>query len=72
MDQIIQFILACSLSDDEVVALEACEFWVAYCDEQENVDFAVLRPYLPQIIPMLMKHMIFSEYELCMLAGEDE
>ena len=32
---------------DEEVALEACEFWSAYCEAE--LDNAILRPFLPQV-----------------------
>ena len=32
---------------DEEVALEACEFWGAYCEAE--LDNAQLRPFLPQV-----------------------
>ncbi len=34
------------------MALEACEFWSAYCEAE--LDNAILRPFLPQVCPLVM------------------
>lgn len=34
MHDVIKFMLMASQDDDEVVALEACEFWSAYCETE--------------------------------------
>ena len=41
--------------EDEGVALESCEFWMACCEAQ--MEPALLRPYLGALIPMLLKNM---------------
>ncbi len=54
--QIIEYMLASNQDEDEGVALEAAEFWLAFCEAQIPAD--VLRPFLPRLIPVLMKNMV--------------
>jgi transportin-1 len=44
-DQVVDFMLRFTKDEDELVALEACEFWLAVCDARlkDNV-----RPHLPR------------------------
>ena len=49
--------------DDEIVALEACEFWSAYC-ETKQADRDTLQQYLKPLVPILLKAMIYR----CVLA----
>lgn len=46
---------------DEGVALESCEFWTAFCEAQ--VEPAVLRPFLGRLVPVLLKNMVYGEYD---------
>lgn len=46
---------------DEGVALESCEFWTAFCEAQ--VEPAVLRPFLGRLVPVLLKNMVYDEYD---------
>jgi len=36
--------------------VEACEFWTAFCESE--VDKDVLRPFLPRVLPVLLKNMV--------------
>jgi transportin-1 len=47
------------------VALEACEFWLAFADQPQVTVY--LGPYLPQLIPILLKGMRYSPDDLTML-----
>jgi len=58
---IIEYMLASTQDSDETVAVEACEFWSAYPDS--NLDVQALQPYLPRLIPILLKNMVFDEYD---------
>lgn len=42
--------------EDEGIAVEACEFWTAFCESE--VDKDVLRPSLPRVLPVLLKNMV--------------
>jgi hypothetical protein len=46
---------------DEEVALESCEFWSAFCEAQ--IPSTVLAEFLPRLIPVLMKNMMFDELD---------
>lgn len=41
---------------DEEVALQSADFWQAFCEAQLDPD--LLRPFLPKLIPLLMKNMV--------------
>lgn len=54
--------VSCLLQDgDEGVALESCEFWTAFCEAQ--VEPGVLRPFLGRLVPVLLKNMVYDEYD---------
>lgn len=71
MKDIIRFLLFCTRSDDEALALEACEFWSTYCACPE-ADSALLAEVLPELIPVLMRAMVFSDMDLAMMSGVDD
>jgi hypothetical protein len=39
-----------------LLTLQSCEFWIGFCEAQLEPD--LLRPFLPRLIPMLMKNMV--------------
>ena len=43
------------------MALESCEFWSAFCEA--SVEPEVLRPYLPRLVPALMRNMMYGEFD---------
>jgi transportin-1 len=55
---------------DESVALEACEFWLTLAETP--VCHEVLGPYLPRLIPVLVKGMRYSEIDIILLKGDVE
>ena len=59
-----QFILASTSDDDEDVALEACEFWLVFASLDETMCttemIAVVESLFPQLLPMLVKSMVYS------------
>ncbi|GAX84819.1 hypothetical protein CEUSTIGMA_g12240.t1 [Chlamydomonas eustigma] len=59
--QVIEYMLASNEHADQEVALESCEFWSCFCDAELEPE--LLRPFLPRLIPMLMKNMVFDEYD---------
>ncbi|XP_047310116.1 transportin-1-like [Impatiens glandulifera] len=66
---LIQYILRVNKDVDEV-ALEACEFWSAYCDAQlppEN-----LREFLPHIIPILLSNMVYADDDETLIEAEED
>ncbi|EFJ40829.1 hypothetical protein VOLCADRAFT_107966 [Volvox carteri f. nagariensis] len=61
MAQLVEYMLASNEHSDPAVALAAAEFWTAYLDLQ--LDPGLLRPYLARLIPVLLKNMVFDEYD---------
>lgn len=54
---------------DESVSLEACEVWLACAEKEELIH--VMTPILPMLIPTLLKCMVYSDYDLAILASDD-
>ncbi|TPX42334.1 hypothetical protein SeMB42_g05170 [Synchytrium endobioticum] len=69
-NNVVQFMLYCTQSDDETVALEACEFWLAFAEQEGLVDF--LEPLLPQIVPVLLKGMVYGDEDIILLGGDKD
>ncbi|MEW5299688.1 MAG: hypothetical protein WDW36_002678 [Sanguina aurantia] len=59
--QVIEYMLASNEHADEEVALQSADFWQAFCEAQLDPD--LLRPFLPKLIPLLMKNMVFEEHD---------
>lgn len=70
MVAIIEYMLIRTQDPDETVALEACEFWLTLAETQ--VCREVLGPYLPRLIPVLVKGMRYSEIDIILLKGDVE
>ncbi|KAJ1985351.1 hypothetical protein H4R34_000005 [Dimargaris verticillata] len=70
LDNIVSYILFCMQGDDEQLALEACEFWLTFAEQEELEGF--LRPHLPRIIPVLLDSMVYSEMDLLTLDVEED
>lgn len=67
---VIEYILQVNKDADEEVALEACEFWSAYCDAQlppEN-----LREFLPRLIPVLLSNMAYADDDESLVDAEED
>lgn len=66
-----KFMIVCSGHKDESVAMEATEFWygLSFEDNCETL-FDQIKPFLPQLLPILMKNMIFTEEESIVLEEE--
>ncbi|KAL7206996.1 hypothetical protein ACSBR2_019648 [Camellia fascicularis] len=66
---VIEYMLQVNKDHDEEVALEACEFWSAYCETQlppEN-----LREFLPRLIPVLLSNMVYADDDESLVDAED-
>ncbi|KAK4684342.1 transportin-1, partial [Tremellales sp. Uapishka_1] len=57
-------------SDDENVALEACEFWLTFAEEPALKD--QLKPFLPKIVPLLLEGMLYSDVDLLWLDADED
>ncbi|GFS34668.1 transportin 1 [Actinidia rufa] len=65
---VIEYMLLVNKDPDDEVALEACEFWSAYCETQlppEN-----LREFLPHLIPVLLSNMVYSDDDESLVDAE--
>jgi len=67
---IAEFMLHSTQDQDENVALEACEFWLAF-PEQPN-SYEILLPLLPRLIPVLIHRMVYSELDIDVLRGNED
>ena len=47
--------------EDDALALEACEFWAAFCETP--LDTGLLAPALPRLVPLLLRNMIYDEFD---------
>ncbi|WVN86972.1 uncharacterized protein L203_102147 [Cryptococcus depauperatus CBS 7841] len=65
MGNVVNYIAYCTQDDDETVALEACEFWLTFAEDANLKD--QLRPYLPKIAPLLLKGMVYSDFDIAVL-----
>ena len=63
-----------SQDEDPGVALEACDFWCALCEtELDEGMLAVLRSFIPQLVPVLLTNMAYElDDEEVVEAEEDE
>ncbi|XP_065006014.1 transportin-1 isoform X2 [Musa acuminata AAA Group] len=67
---VIEYLLQANKDPDDEVALEACEFWSAYCDG--NLPPDGLREYLPCLIPILLSNMAYAEDDETLFDAEDD
>ncbi|KAK2728037.1 hypothetical protein QYM36_008496, partial [Artemia franciscana] len=70
MNNIIEYMLLRTQDQNDIVALEACEFWLSLAEQQVCRD--VLGPFLPRLIPVLIKGMRYSELDVILLKGDVE
>lgn len=70
LSNVVDYVAYCTTDADELVALEACEFWLSFAEEPEYRD--QLLPYLGKVAPLLLKGMVYSEYDLIGLDIDDE
>lgn len=69
-DAVVKYMQQRTQDDDEAVALEACEFWLSFAEQEDMREH--MRPYLGTIIPMLLRGMVYNEMDLLLLAEDDE
>ena len=70
INNVVDYMVYCTKDADETVALEACEFWLTFAEDQNLKD--QLRPHLPKIVPLLLNGMIYSAYDLLYLDVDEE
>ncbi|KAI1111740.1 armadillo-type protein [Nemania sp. NC0429] len=67
---LVDYILAQQQGDDEELACDAAEFWLAV-GEHENL-WESLTPYIGKIIPVLLECMVYSGEEIALLGGASD
>lgn len=70
MSNVVDYMAYCTKSEDEAVALEACEFWLTFAEDTNLKD--QLQPYIGKIAPLLLEGMVYSEYDLMYLDVDEE
>ncbi|KAF8947109.1 hypothetical protein BGZ47_010249 [Haplosporangium gracile] len=70
INNVVEYMLYSTKDDDESVALEACEFWLAFAEQDALTDH--LRPHLNRVIPVLLQGMVYSELDIITLDNDDE
>lgn len=70
MNDVATFMLYATQDKDENVALEACEFWLTFAEEEDLKDH--LLPILPKLGPVLLNLMVYTEEDLMWLQGDDQ
>jgi len=72
---VIEYMIHCTSSDDEQLSLEACEFWTVFLAVDKNPCqqfYPTLQNYLPQLVPVLLSKMKYSEFEQASLLEDSE
>ncbi|CAG8510126.1 25561_t:CDS:10 [Gigaspora rosea] len=70
INNVVEYMLYSTQDQDEQVALEACEFWLAFAEQEELREH--LRPFLDRIVPVLLKGMVYSEMDILTLGGDED
>jgi transportin-1 len=68
MSNVAQYMLYSTKDKHENVALEACEFWLTFAEDQELAPY--LRPLLEQVAPTLLDCMVYGEDDLLWLEAD--
>ncbi|KAL2759180.1 hypothetical protein ACRALDRAFT_1080702 [Sodiomyces alcalophilus JCM 7366] len=67
---LVEYIVAQQQSDDEDLACEAAEFWLAVGEHDDL--WKSLLPYLDKIIPVLLESMVYSGEDIALLGGASD
>jgi len=70
MGNVAEYMIYSAQDQDEAVALEASEFWLTFGEDPALAD--QLRPFLPQVGPLLLNGMVYSQNDLDWLGGDEE
>jgi transportin-1 len=70
MGGVVDYLIQQQNDTDTDVALDAAEFWLTVGEHDQLRTH--LGPYLPKIVPVLLKSMIYSEEEIFRLGGEGD
>ncbi|KAK9455488.1 armadillo-type protein [Dipodascopsis uninucleata] len=67
---IVDYTLHCMGDEDEQVALEACEFLLGLAEHEKLAPQVIA--FLPKIIPVLLRCMVYSEMDIMIYNGRNE
>ncbi|KAJ1838382.1 hypothetical protein LPJ73_007094, partial [Coemansia sp. RSA 2703] len=70
LENVVSYMIYTTQHSDPDIAMEACEFWLAFCEQEELVES--LRPFLSRVIPTLMRGMVYTDRDLMMLDNDDD
>ncbi|KAG6712007.1 hypothetical protein I3842_05G083800 [Carya illinoinensis] len=70
LGNVIEYMLQVNKDNDDEVALEACEFWSAYCDAQLPPE--KLREFLPRLVPVLLSNMVYADDDESIVDAEED
>ena len=70
LQNIADFMLFSANDENPTVALDACEFWLAFAEHELLKDH--LEPFVARLISILMKQMVYSDYDIAVLGEEDD
>lgn len=68
MNNVAEYMLYSTRDKNEIVALEACEFWLTFAEDPELV--VHLQPLLGKVAPVLLECMVYGEDDLLWLDGD--
>ncbi|KAJ1966010.1 hypothetical protein GGI12_000384 [Dipsacomyces acuminosporus] len=70
LENVVNYMLHTTQHSNTEIAMEACEFWLSFCEQEELV--GNLEPFLNKVIPILMRGMAYSEEDLLILDNDDD
>lgn len=70
LDGLVEYIINQQSSDDEELACEAAEFWLAVGEHYDL--WRALQPFLTKIIPVLLQCMVYSGEDIALLGGASD
>ncbi|CAI5441635.1 unnamed protein product [Caenorhabditis angaria] len=71
LPNVVDYIILKTQDSNELIALEACEFWLSLAENSE-ICRQLLQPFLEKLVPVLVKCMRYSENDPALKANEDD
>jgi len=73
LQAVVRYMLDRNQDSDPDVALEACEFWSAFCEAELGPEFiCVLQEFIPALVPVLLTNMAYEADDEDVLEAEEE
>ncbi|GBG76318.1 hypothetical protein CBR_g22065 [Chara braunii] len=70
MPNVIEYMLQANQDSNGEVALEACEFWSAFCEARLPPE--LLRDSLPRLVGVLLSNMVYADDDEALLSAEQD